>query len=332
MWSLICTLLLLIGCQRAPMLCDDFDPADLHSSLKIQHMMAAPIVVVATVTNVRAISTGLPARKQPDMLVDLMEADIHVENTLKGGTPLGHASFYFFEFAPSNVNGYSGPPRYHLTPGERRIVFLANQSGRLRAVRDVLDYTIQVFSGEHEESSVQGRDIGESIANVLLTVGRNATSGAMARTMSEVSSVADQVTSRSHNVELLNALFSEKTDTHLSASACFELTARYYGQYGCLAEILTDMKFAPDLRKKAGGLLVKARRDTIALKRSLSTYPLLAFTKAPRATDIGAVREELQMLLSDPDTSIRKAACAVLRLNYPESEIRCKVAEGHSTP
>ena len=37
----------------------------------------------------------------------------------------------------------------------------------------------------------------------------------------------------------------------------------------------------------------------------------------------GRLREELQMLLLDPDPSIRKVACTALRKNYPEPEAHC---------
>src|SRR5665213_1573414 len=144
MWKVVlwAQILLLVGCGSGPQFCDYYDPQDLQSPRTFQVMNASPIVLVGTVRSTTVISRGLPARKQSTLRLDLMKAEITVENSLRAALQSTDAQFYYFEFSPMN-GGYSGPPRYHLDRADRRVFFLTRDSGVLRSSGDVLDYTLR---------------------------------------------------------------------------------------------------------------------------------------------------------------------------------------------
>lgn len=301
--------------------CDFYDPRDLTHPRDFEVMSTSPVVFVAMATSVRTLQHGVRACRQPNLLLDLVQVNVSVENVLRGDGVGQRESFRYYSYSPQN-GGYIGRPRYDVTAGARRVFFLTRDEAGLRASGDVLDYTFHVYSGSHQQSVV-GADLGDSVPRILLSLGADGDPVVFARNILKYAAASDYFGSRPKTAALLSQLVSPGSDPDVRAAACFELASYYYGRYGCLAAIQNGPEFAEAVRKKAAALLRAQELNNANFKELLKADPLTAFTKSPNPDSLYAVREEMEMLLSDPDPSIRTLACSALRKHFPSVPERC---------
>jgi hypothetical protein len=321
----VITCLLLVGCNSRLALCDYWDPRDLIERHDYETMRLSPIIVVGKVTSVETVRKGYRASRQPNLFLDLMKVKIDVENILRGEGLGSNLVFYFFAYSPRN-GGYSGPPRYEVGAGNRRIFFLTRDLGVLRSSGDVLDYTLHVASGSHRGLGLSS-DLGESISEILLGLGNEFDPDAMARSILRSAPSADRFSSRLNTVALLERLVSDRRAPRIGAEACFELAEFYYGHYGCLLRVQIDVTLPGEERQRATEMLTAQTQTNASLERMLQEYPLMAFSKAPFPDSLYDICQELRMLTSDPEPTIRSLACAALRKNYPEPQRECERIE-----
>ena len=313
----------LTSCDSRIGLQDLYDPAVLGiCSDRYRAFTCAPIVLVGTVTEVNSVGRPTPARRSPQILLQLTKVRAHVENVLRGGIVDRDVQFYYFGYANEN-HGYRGPPRFHVSPGERRVFFLTRELGHLRSVGDVVDYTLFVASGSHAQfKQMPESSIGYSIASVMLSLGERYSSSEMGASLPLTCPVSDHLTSRKNTVDLLKLLM-QSPDKDLATSACLYLAANYGGQHRCLAEVLASSATDSIVRSQAERIAKDCWRRTEYLRRSLQRFPLQAFSDIPVPDSLQAIREELELLLDDPDEQIRGLACDALRRSYPEPEAAC---------
>jgi hypothetical protein len=145
----------------------------------------------------------------------------------------------------------------------------------------------------------------------------------MAGGIEQAAAVSDRFTSRPKTAALLQRLVADSRDVQIVSAACFDLAEFYYGQYACLSVIADQARFPAEMRRRAEQMLAIQQTRNAELRGWLSTFPLQACSKAPFPDSLYRVHQELEMLLSDPDPSIKVLACRALRANYPDQEPRC---------
>ncbi len=289
------------------------------------------MIVVGTVRAVRIVGSGIPARKAPDLLLDRMRVDVDVETVLRGDWHAPQLQFDFFAYSGKNRGGYDGPSPYRVEPGDRSVFFLTPDSGQLRSVADVRGgYSLRVWSGMHkdfkrsespgEAVTIDGRAVGNDISAILLELGDGPDEGAMADALGTAAFVSDELASRKATVSRLRQLFSRAQDRSLKISACKLLSEQYAGQSGCLYELQNDLSFPSSERERVREILSKRKTWDARLKQELRTQPMYAF----HIDSVVVVRDELELLMADPDPELRRLACDVLRQNFPRTATACK--------
>jgi hypothetical protein len=328
--------LLLTGCNRPVQL--DYYDFDLQKPLDVEQLVfRSSAIVVGTVKSVRTGREGVPARKVPELLLDEIFADIDVENVVLGNVKQPQLRLSYFTFSVKNNGGYSGPALLRVGPGQRRIFFLTNDSGRYRSVADLRnEYSIRVWSGLHKNCckpvdqddyaarrAPQGQ-IGNTISQILLQLGDNYHREGMIQQLDMQAYAASRLAGRQKSVTLLKQLVADEREPGIAAAACLVLSEQYYGQYGCLTRLEANAAIPAKLREELAKMKVARADWNTHLKRQLKTYPMLAFEMSPFSDSINGVWQELLMLLDDPDPELKKLACATLRQNYPKPPETCR--------
>jgi hypothetical protein len=300
-------------CRAHKEFAENYDPGVLAISFdQAPVFLSAPIVVAGRVVSVSPVGGPRPANRAPDQLIQLTKATIHVENVLRGRVPTGSASFYYYGFSDQNA-GYSGPPTFRTAVGDRRIFFLTFERGDLRSVGDVRDYTLAVVLGSHEGMKIGGATLGEQIAELLFSPGASFAPDDLEPNLAILCPLTDRIASRANTVRLLRALLR---DERLRASVCLYLAKGYEGQYACLESLRDDATQDAKVRAEADRLWRFQRTRSIALAEAVAKYPLDALSSIPIPSGAQQVKQELQLLLDDPEPKMRSAAMSALRRNF----------------
>lgn len=324
------TLLLMASCRQA-LQCDYFD-FDFQKPLDYDQLIfRSSAIVVGTVVSVNVTRGGVPARKAPHLLLDETRVEIRVENVLLGDLNQPRLFFKFFGISLQNKAGYDGPPPYRVTPGDRRVFFLTEDRGEYRSAGDVRDYTLPVWSGLHRNiptvKDVRGAywtlhrsdGVGDRISAVLLELGENYSLEGMVHDLSSMAHISETLSTRKATVGRLQKLLGLGREPPIRVAACLLLSERYPGQYGCLSILANDESLPADARNQVAAMQAKLRDSNARLKLELRKRPLYAF----HIDSIVGVRDELELLLDDPDPELRQLACAVLRQNFRSRHVRC---------
>ena len=207
-----------------------------------------------------------------------------------------------------------------------------------RSVGDVRgDNALVVWSGLHRnvrhESDPQDTawrvlhtgdtEIGNSIADVLLELGDGYKAAGVINTLNSVAYLSSTLSTRKKTAARLQRLVANEREPGIGAEACLLLAEQYYGQYACLGKFLGNTSLTMDTHKQLAEMHSKRLLWNKRLKHDLQASPLHAFSMATFPDSIFAVREELELLLDDPDAELRQLACSTLKQNYPDSEARC---------
>lgn len=306
----LAALVILVACSGVGHQCDYWDPRDATGRRDFELMLQADIVIVGTVESVAALELGRKACRQQDLLLDLFRMRVAVENVLVGHVPNASMDVLFFGFSMKNQNGYSGPVLFRPVPGERRVLFLS-QSRTLRVVGDVYDYTIRVASGKHNIPRDDGRTPWERLGEVLLTLGTEYNPAALCAAIPRYARIMDRLSSRPYTAALLNAL-TKSENLQIAKEACIELSKSYYGQYGCLYDLMKDYRLTANERRAAEAALASERMASTALRIELARDPLGALRRAPFSDSLSTLKGEFGLLSADPDEKTARIACDIL--------------------
>ncbi len=120
-------LLLMVSCRKPTQ--RDYYDFDFQKPPGVRQLIwRSSDIVVGTVGRVNVIREGVPASKQPGLLMDQIRADVNIENVLLGDMKQPRVAIEFFGYSLNNPGGYSGPPPLMVASGERRIFFLTQDS------------------------------------------------------------------------------------------------------------------------------------------------------------------------------------------------------------
>lgn len=328
--------LLLAACAR-PVPVDYYD-FDLQKPLDLDQLVfRSSAIVVGTVRSVRHGREGVPARRVPGLLLDEVFADIEVENAILGEVKEQQLRLGYFTYSAKNKGGYSGPALLRVERGQRRLLFLTVDSGQYRSVADLRnEYSIRVWSGLHRNCckpvdrddygariAPQGQ-IGDSISQILLELGNNYDREGVMQSLEMQAYTASRLAGRKRSAELLKRLVANEGEPGIAAKACIVLSEQYYGQYGCLAQLESNAAVPPKLHEQLKKMRIARVDWNASLKQRLKNYPMLAFEMSPFSDSITGVRQELLMLVDDPDPELKKLACGILRQNYPKPPETCR--------
>ena len=207
------------SCGSGPKLSDHFSPEDISHRPPLEAMLKAPIVVVGWISAARIVGGVRTSSVIPGMKIELLKIEVEVENLLKGDVPGSEITVYYFVISPHNNKSVAIYP-YTSEAGERRMFFLRNESGVIRPVGDVNDYTLGVASGSHKGLEAKpGASLGEKISWILLTPGRRFRPRPFATYLSESRAVAMSVCSESCTQALLRQLLTNDNEAVRNAAS-----------------------------------------------------------------------------------------------------------------
>lgn len=198
------------SCRSGPNLSDHFYPDDSTQRPPLQSMLKAPIVAVGSVLAVRTVGGVRRSARIPEMRIELLELMVRVENVLRGSISTPTVKVYYFMFSAHNQRLF-GVCVYTPVLQERLVLFLKEESGVIRSVGDVNDYTLRVYSGSHEglEPPV-GASLGEAISWVLLTPGKDLQPKSFVTYLGPAFSVSADLCSESCALTLLRPLLESE--------------------------------------------------------------------------------------------------------------------------
>jgi hypothetical protein len=321
----------MVGC--GPHRHSDYYDFDFQKPLDYRQLVfKSSEVIVGTVRAVKISHSGVPARKAPELLLDETTVDVDVENVLRGEWSAPQLQFVFFGYSPKNRGGYNGPAPYHVEVGERRIFFLTKDSGQFRSVADVRgDYSIRVWSGAHRHfrrSEAPGEawryvfdptPLGNDLSAILLELGEGFASDAMAATLGRAAYVSDELASRKATVSHLLKLAGDGRSQSLQIASCVMLAEQYAGQSSCLLNLEKDASLRLADRQRIDEALRKRKQWDVRLKEALRARPMGAFD----LITVAAVRDELELLIADPDPELHQLACEALLHSFGIQYPRC---------
>ncbi|MBL0159306.1 MAG: hypothetical protein IPP47_19670 [Bryobacterales bacterium] len=339
-WVFGAVVVVLCGCgNQRPHDFYDFDfgkPVDYP-----QLIFRSSTILVGTVRSVVCIQNGVPARRQPELLLDQMRVSLDVENVLRGNVRQSRLEFDFFTYSLSNKGGYTGPGRYRVEAGERRIFFLTWDDGVYRSAADVRgDYSLRVWSGLHrnfvrseppDEENFFHSDsagVGNDIATILLQLGEDYSREAMIGWLEMQQYVASVVSGRVRTAGLLRQLAANSAELELSAAACLILAGQFPGQDACLAKYAEDQLLPAELRRKVREMVAGRDERKLNVIRWAKRHPVfggfIAGSKmTPFPDSVAGLQAELTLMLDDSDREMRLLACEGLR-QLAEPEPRCQ--------
>ena len=222
---MIVTLLLLTivcstGCSETystvPILMDE---CDLHQLIanRLSKMADATVVLLGAITHVDDLGQSRKTPIRSAIRVQLTQVTVQVEQIVRGSLSSDRIQFYFFRYADDNRTALT-PGGYTPRIGERRLLFLRAEEGGLRAVGDVMDYTIRVWSGRPTSGLCEAQSPGCCIARVLLSPGEGFQPEAFARHLPDSVYYAQQFCS-SGRVRMLVKRLAAYRDSILARSA-----------------------------------------------------------------------------------------------------------------
>lgn len=206
--TIIAGYLFLVACGRAENCpAAQFEMSGLDRPININTLAQAPLVLVAMVTEVRAIGAPQKVDRLPRMLIECAEITANVEGVLRGEFSAQSVKFFYYTLSKYSALDL-GPPKYIPIVGQRRIFFLRFEGNLIRSIGDVRDYTLRVFSGYHNIPDLNSLPFGQKVAVVLLTPGQRYNSVELARTLGDGVFVSDQLNSVKYTDMLLKSLLS----------------------------------------------------------------------------------------------------------------------------
>jgi hypothetical protein len=285
---------------------------------------AVPIIVVAVVERNTVVAKHLQAARYAHVYLDLHMVECKRENTIKGG--LTGQELRFFYFADGRYPDGDANPLYKqlfdATPGSRYLLFLKRDGDTLRSIGDVGPYSILIAAGHHREQPMEFDEIGERIADILLTPGDGANLDLLSKILGRSSAAADFWSSRPHTVKLLRQLFPLGEPLH--SQACGVLVESYSGQEDCLQTIADDPNESAANREEASKELKEKSEDRKRFLQDLKDPAALDYQRRAAGDSWHRIREELETLLFNPDPLQHERACTALKRYFPRTtEPKC---------
>ena len=212
------TTALSVTCCNGPNLTDNFVPGDVKERPLISAMQVAPIAVVGRVVSVRQIGGVRSSASDPPLKVELVRVRLAVENVLKGPGVGRQIDVYYFQYS-AYTRVFRNVFLYRPRPGDYRIFFLREEAGVFRAIKDVSDFTLEVYSGSHQNAMLPPGSPGQAIAWVLLTPGEGIRQDVFAKFLYESFGEAAAMSSEEHALGLLGPLLRNDDEATRKAAA-----------------------------------------------------------------------------------------------------------------
>ena len=151
-----------LSCHR------DYGLNEAASKYSIDDPAHVPIVLIAEVTE-SGVPVGPVRESRTHGQIQLWRARLQVENVLQGDSKLGKAELYYFRYdTPGSVR------RLSLLAGERDVLFLMREGGKLRTICDAARNccSVSVMTGAHPDfRRAPNVSINQEITDLLLRRG-----------------------------------------------------------------------------------------------------------------------------------------------------------------
>jgi hypothetical protein len=172
------------------------------------------IVIIGTITAVEPLGPPQQSKaKSPTavrFLVEPIRIPVSIENAFKGSPPSSNIDVYGYIYSSQNTRQFGHPLPFDALPGQRRLLFLRSEGGRIRLLHDVFDYSLRVFSGKHDTvDPALASTPGAAISWVLLTRGDAANAEGLANWMIEYAWYAHQFGGTPLMMDLLRRLAAD---------------------------------------------------------------------------------------------------------------------------
>ena len=220
----------------------------------------------------------------------LMRSRLAVENVLQGEAVEGSLEIYYFRTGQA------------FDAHERYVFFLTLEQGVLRAGN-----AIPVASGLHRTVPLPGRQPAEQVSTMLLTPGDGINAAHFARDLAGSVAFAMSHIGRWQTAKLLKQLAAD-TRPPIGQSACEQLTAWYWGQDACWDRLDAGAPSAGMAQSRA------AEQE----RRARTADPDRWWKQMSAACPPAQLLDELRLLTTHKDPTIRARYCRFLRAHYPD--------------
>jgi hypothetical protein len=285
----------------------------------------APTIVAATVIENRVVAT-LPAKRLPDVILDLHEVRSKKEVVFRGEVA---EEFTFYYFVPNRELSAPNPhykSMFAAEPKRQYVFFLGNENGVLRSIGDVGAYSLRVRTGMHpnfhmpaSNGATEPSVVANAIADLVLTIGDEPDLPGLAYDLLSVPSLLDRWGSRLHTFLLVRKLLIQPEPVR--SAACALLAESYVADETCLHEIRDDIKTPSEIRQRMEELLTSFRHapeDTLKKLKDSGGLALPGRVQPPDSRK--ELLDELRILLYDSYPPLREEACAAIQRHFPGEE------------
>jgi len=246
-----------------------------------------------------------------------------LENSIKGNPKPEFSFYYFVEAETTEEHNPYYKILFEAVPGRRYVFFLMSEGDVLRSIGDVGEYSIEVFTGSHIGTNTPAESAVMAISNILLKRGTNVDESLLAKNLQGTWHALDDLkASRLYTMRLLRELVIMPGPVRIAAC---ELLVKWFSSYGCLYEIKDDISESSENQMWASQRLTSAMLSDNRILETLADPARFDFQQMrDRDRDSIARRlDELRILLSSPNSNVRKSACAAIRRYYPHEVSQC---------
>jgi hypothetical protein len=199
----------------------------------LTEIFPAPLVAVAVITSDTLVRGPVHSHWNANLLLQLRKVRVRVENVLRGKFDSDSMTIYYFAWYRWTGGNR---PLGGWKPGDRRIFWIREDSGVLRAACDGPDCTMPVYSGAHPHYKPdQSKPLGYALADIWFTRGAGTSDTEFVR---QIDWGWPSTVPEDYLVEKLQQLAATEVPP-VRAAACRQLS---YVPQACVEAVHRDLK------------------------------------------------------------------------------------------
>lgn len=309
---MLAMLLLAVGCGPSDVssrleLADRYVPGQ-SENLKTQ-VERAPVIVVGNVKAVTAIgSPRYSARLGAQLKLQLTQVTISQPVCLRGCKAVEELVFYSFSYAGS-ARGYTGPPLFRASPGDRRVLFLEWEKGILRTQCDLVDCSYRLPAGSRKASEPLGvgQTIRDYLARLFVEVDERLVATEIATRLRIGVAAATSLVGERKTMLLLRSIM-KNGPVRMRMRACLILAETFPGQDDCLSDLAAAKSDEHDAPFRLATIVASNHSRDAQIRRRLKYLANGANALHISKQEVELACSEIEVWLLHRDITIREEA------------------------
>ena len=268
------------------------------------------IIVVGTVAKIEPVGGDVPISSSK-MSARLKKVTVSPEIVIKGQANQEYLVFHRFDCTIdcSQIDYPSWLPE-----GSRRVFFLTEGNGMLRAKVDLRASDIPVLSGRRTLPMPKGNDL-EAVAQVLLQPGPEMDPKAFADNLFNDRAVSQELVGRAGTLKLVAPLLSYAFKT-VEIQACLILAEAMYDYNGCLHRLVNDPKASEGQRRRIAKRISGLNENLKQLRKAFVNDPMPWIRASSTSEQPNDITDLLRILAGHPDPLVRRRSCEILKASF----------------